>query len=68
MPEIANNGALLVDPYDINAIYEAMVEISMNSKLKNQLIKKGINNSKTFRGENVLLRLFIYIKKLHEGK
>ncbi len=42
MPEIAGDGAILVDPYNIVAISKAMRELAGNDILRSSLIKKGI--------------------------
>jgi glycosyltransferase involved in cell wall biosynthesis len=41
MPEIAGDAALLVDPFSVEQIKDAMVEITGNSSLKETLIKKA---------------------------
>jgi glycosyltransferase involved in cell wall biosynthesis len=41
MPEVAGDAALLVDPFSIDEIAEAMNEISNNKDLRKQLIEKG---------------------------
>lgn len=41
MPEVAGDAALLVDPFSIDEIAEAMNEIANNKDLRKQLIEKG---------------------------
>lgn len=41
MPEIAGEAALMVNPFDINEIKEAMIKIYNNENLRNDLIAKG---------------------------
>ncbi|MBP9990358.1 MAG: glycosyltransferase family 4 protein [Bacteroidales bacterium] len=41
MPEIAGDAALLIDPYDTNAIATALARIEDDAKLCNQLIERG---------------------------
>ena len=48
MPEIAGDAALLVDPFSVDSIKEAMIKIIENTKLKQQLILKGIRHSQMF--------------------
>lgn len=48
MPEIAGKAALLVDPYNIEAIFKAMRLLASNDLFRSSLIKKGILRSKHF--------------------
>jgi glycosyltransferase involved in cell wall biosynthesis len=48
MPEVAGNGALLVDPYDIKAIRDAIKQIIHDEQLRDQLIANGLENVKRF--------------------
>ncbi len=41
MPEVAGNAAILVDPEKTEQILEAMLKISSDDKLRQELIKKG---------------------------
>ncbi len=41
MPEIAGDAALLVDPSSVDAISEAMTELTKNEQLRNDLVNKG---------------------------
>ena len=41
MPEIAKDAALLVDPYSVESITNAMLKISKDENLRQQLIEKG---------------------------
>ena len=40
MPEVANDAALLVDPFNEESIAEAMEKI-LNEEVRNELIEKG---------------------------
>jgi glycosyltransferase involved in cell wall biosynthesis len=48
MPEVAGGAALLVDPYDINDIANAMIRIYENSALRMELVEKGKQQRKQF--------------------
>ncbi len=41
MPEVAEDAALLVDPFSVNSIADALKEIEKDSILRKELIKKG---------------------------
>lgn len=48
MPEIAGEGALLINPGSVKNIKEAIELISSNSELKSKLIKNGFDNLEKF--------------------
>ena len=48
LPEIANDAALLVDPYSVGSIADAMMKISNDEQLRLALIKKGKIQRKYF--------------------
>ena len=50
--EIAQNGALTVNPHNITEITNAVIELLKNSKFKDLLISKGIKASNKFKWEN----------------
>jgi glycosyltransferase involved in cell wall biosynthesis len=51
MPKVAGDAALLVDPYDVEAIAEAIRQIAENHQLRITLINKGIEHAKNFTWE-----------------
>jgi glycosyltransferase involved in cell wall biosynthesis len=48
MPEVAGDGALLVDPYNIEEIKNGIVKIISNETYRNNLIEKGRENAIRF--------------------
>jgi glycosyltransferase involved in cell wall biosynthesis len=48
MPEVAGDGALIIDPSKPEEICDAMIRIMSDEKLHADLIKKGIANSAKF--------------------
>lgn len=48
MPEVAGDAGILVDPYSVNAITEAMKKISSDTTLRHSLIEKGRVQQKKF--------------------
>ena len=48
MPEVAGDAAMLVDPYSIDSITDAMISLSTNEELRNSLIEKGKERSRQF--------------------
>jgi len=51
LPEIAGDAAILVDPTDIEAIADAMLQLSQDEPLRQQLITAGYANVKRFSWE-----------------
>ncbi len=48
MPEVAGDAALLVDPYNVEAIADAMHQISRDSALRNQLRQLSLDRANQF--------------------
>jgi glycosyltransferase involved in cell wall biosynthesis len=51
MPEVAGEGAILVDPYSIEEIANAISKIIKDTHLRDNLIQKGFANCKLFSWE-----------------
>jgi glycosyltransferase involved in cell wall biosynthesis len=48
MPEVVEDAGILVNPFSVNDITSAMISISSNSELRNQLIEKSLLQAKKF--------------------
>ncbi len=48
MPEVAGEAALLIDPYDVGAIADAMHQISRDSRLRSQLRQLSLEQAHQF--------------------
>lgn len=48
LPEIAGKASLLVDPLNIDLITDAMLEMAMDSKLRNRMAKAGLKRAQEF--------------------
>ncbi|MBL4708844.1 MAG: glycosyltransferase family 4 protein [Flavobacteriales bacterium] len=53
MPEVAGDGALLVDPYSVQDIHKGIVRLIEEEHYRDQLIKNGLNNIKRFNVRDV---------------
>ena len=51
LPEVAGQAALLVDPYDVSAICDAIVTLENNAVLREELIAAGYLQAKRFSWE-----------------
>lgn len=56
MKEAASEGALLADPYSVEAIREAVLRVKNEPGLREELIAKGLRNVERFRAEAVAER------------
>jgi alpha-1,3-rhamnosyl/mannosyltransferase len=48
LPEVAGDAAIMVDPFDTQAISEAMLDIINDEELANTLKKKGTQRAKEY--------------------
>lgn len=48
IPEVAGNGALLVDPFDVNQIAQAMLKLSQDKQMCRNLINSGLKQLEKF--------------------
>lgn len=51
MPEVVGDAGILINPFNINEISDAMVQITSDEKLRNELIEKSILQAKKFSWE-----------------
>lgn len=63
MPEVAGDAALLVDPFDVAAIKNAMVKLYADAALRESLIKKGAVRKNFFSWEKTAQLLWEGIEK-----
>jgi glycosyltransferase involved in cell wall biosynthesis len=63
MPEVAGRGALLVDPKNIAAIRQGIIELLQNEELRKDLVSKGLDNCKRFSNKAIAQQyLDLYIR------
>lgn len=65
-PEVAADGGILVDPYDVTEITNKIQELSKNSKLRETLAKKALERSQNFSWRKTaegLLELYESVNK-----
>lgn len=51
--EVVGDAAITVDPYDYKNLSDQINNLLINTKLRNELIEKGIKNSKRFSWDNM---------------
>ena len=62
MPEVASNSAILVDPFDLSAIRNALLSIINNEKLRLELLRNGYQNCKRFEAD-VIADMYLNLYK-----
>ena len=69
LPEIAGEGALLVDPTDVDAIADAMLRLSQDEALRQRLIAAGHENVKRFSWAKAASEtLALFVRVAQQGK
>lgn len=56
-PEVAGDGALFVDPFDVDALSAGMERLVFDESLRSKLIAHGLENVKRFSWENSAARV-----------
>lgn len=67
MPEVAGDGACLVDPYNIAAIRKGILKVINNSSYRKELIQNGFENVKRFRPEKIAAQYVELYKQIIKG-
>lgn len=64
MPEVAGEGAYLVNPYDAAAIRAAVQALLKDDSLREKLIEKGYENVKRFQPKHIALQYMALYEKV----
>lgn len=67
LPEIAGDAALLVDPTDVDAIANAMLQLSQDEPLRQRLIAAGYENVKRFSWEKAAQETLAVLEQVARG-
>ena len=57
IPEVAGEAAILVDPYNVKGIASAMMRVLDSEKLRDDLIRRGLERAKVFSWSSSASRL-----------
>ena len=57
LPEVAGDAAVLVDPYDPEALADAMMRVLTDEKLRKDLRRRGLERAKQFSWEQSVRRV-----------
>ena len=66
MKEAAGEGALLVDPYSVDEIRAAILRLKNTPGLREELVRKGLENAERFRGAAVAERYAEIYRRLKD--
>ena len=64
MPEVAGHGALLIDPFDVQAIRAAVKKVIGDPSLREKLVKKGLQNIERFSAQEIARQYCQLYKKV----
>ena len=53
LPEVVGDAGVLFDPYDVDALAEAMVEVLRNDSLRAALVQRGLARATLFSNERM---------------
>ena len=65
MREVSGGAAFLANPFDAENIREGILKIIENSKYREELIKKGIENVKRFNAKKIARNMKIFIERFY---
>jgi glycosyltransferase involved in cell wall biosynthesis len=68
LPEVAGDAALLVDPYDVEALARAMVRIFTDRPLRETLVARGLTRARQFSWAESVARIQSVYMKVLEGR
>lgn len=63
VPEVVGDAALLVNPFNVEEIKNAMITVYTNNEIRYALIKKGIERRKLFKWQNTAKEIWISMQK-----
>ncbi len=64
MPEVAGDAAVLVDPFSVESIRDAMLKVASDEKFRNTLVEKGAIRGQEFTWQRSAERLWDSMEKL----
>jgi glycosyltransferase involved in cell wall biosynthesis len=65
LPEVAGNAAIIVDPYSVDAIADALVRVTTDEQLRADLVAKGRDRLKAFDWDRSAEKFWSLITDLH---
>jgi len=66
LPEVVGEAGIMVHPYDTDSLTQAMREVLTNSKLRDDMVRKGLEQSKKFSWEKAAKQTLEVYNKVAE--
>jgi len=67
LPEVVGEAGIMVDPYDVDGLAQAMRRVLTDSKLRDDMVRKGLEQSKKFSWEKAAEQTREVYEKLAAG-
>jgi len=67
MPEVAGDGALLVDPFDVDAIRDGLRRLIEDDVVREDLIERGLRNAARYSAETIAARYAEVYQQMRQG-
>jgi glycosyltransferase involved in cell wall biosynthesis len=68
LPEVVGDAGIMVNPYDTDSLAEAMRRVLTNQKLRENMIRKGLEQSKKFSWEETARQTLEVYNKVARGE
>jgi len=68
LPEVVGEAGIMVNPYDIDSLAQAMRQVLTDSELRNDMVRKGLEQAKRFSWERVAMETMEVYKKVDEPR
>jgi glycosyltransferase involved in cell wall biosynthesis len=63
IPEVVGDAAIMIDPFDIDALAKSMYEVLTTDELRGEMIKRGLDRSKQFSWDKCVRESLIAIEE-----
>ncbi len=67
LPEVVGEAGIMVDPHDVDGLAQAMKRVLTDSKLRDDMVRKGLEQSKRFSWEKAAEQTLEVYKKVAAG-
>jgi len=69
LPEVVGDAGIMIDPYDVDGLADAMYEVLRNDGLREKMVKSGLERAKTFSWKKTAREtLKVYEEVYNESK
>ena len=68
LPEVVGDAGVMVDPYDTDSLAQAMKEILTDDKFRDDMIRKGLEQSRKFSWEKTAEQTLEVYNKVENEK